>query len=195
MSSEPPVHRVRWLGISVAALSLIVVRALWVAGLRSGRGLSTLAWFVPLVALATAAWLVLWATPRGIFLVVRRRRAEARLLAAHGLIGLCFVLGAALVEREVQRLVDARMESVVNAMVRFREERGHFPVRVEDVVPRYLHAVPTPWPFNAGCGFNYIRTGERVMLLRENLDDDGERPCVPQHGLRYRFLTQRWATW
>lgn len=195
MPSEPPAHRVRWLGISVAALALIFVRGLWVAGLRNGRELSTLAWLVPLVALATVAWLCLWAIPRGMFLGLRGRRSEARSLAVYGLIGVGFVLGAALVEREVQRRVDARMEAVVTAMTRFREERGHFPVRVEDVVPRYLPAVPTPWFFNAGCGFNYIRTGERVMLLRESLDDDGVRPCVPQHGLRYRFLTQRWATW
>ena len=195
MPSEPTRHRLFWVGYGVAALALISVRGLWVAGLRGGRDLSTLAWSVPVLALGVAAWVVLWCVPRWIFLALRRRRGEARAVATQAAMGLAFVGVAAGTEREVQRRVDARMESVVTAMTRFREERGHFPVRVEDVVPRYLPAIPTPWYFNAGCGFGYIRTGERVMLLRENLDDDGERPCVPQHGLRYRFLTLRWETW
>ncbi len=195
MPSEPSQRSWFWVGSGAAALVLIVARGLWVAGLRGGRELSTLAWSVPVFAMGVAAWVVLWCCPRWILLALRGRRAEARALARQAAMGLAFVGCAASTEREVQRRVDARMETVVSAMTRFREERGHFPVRVEDVVPRFLPAIPTPWPFNAGCGFSYIRTGERVMLLRENLDDEGERPCVPQHGLRYRFLTLRWEAW
>jgi hypothetical protein len=195
MPSAPPRGRVFWLACTVAALALIVVRGLWVAGLRNGHDLSTLAWMVPVVALGVTGWIALWACPRWVFLMLRHRRDEARALSLYAAMGLGFVAVTAVVEREVQRRVDARMESVVAAMTRFREERGHFPVHVEDVVPQYLSSIPTPWPLNAGCGFNYIRTGERVMLLREALDDDGDRPCAPQHGLRYRFLRQRWETW
>ena len=195
MSSEPSRGLLYWVGLVAAGVALILVRGLWVAGLRAGRDFALLASTVPVFALATAAWVALWCSPRAALFALRKRRAEARHAALQAVLGVAFVGSAAGVEREIQRRVDARMETVVAAMTRFREERGHFPVRIDDVVPRYLDAIPTPWPYNAGCGFNYIRTGERVMLLREHLDNDGERPCVPQHGLRYRFLPQRWESW
>ncbi len=179
----------------VVACALVAARGLWVAGLRGPRALAMLAWIVPVLALAAAAWLCVWAAPRWVFLAVRGRGIEARAHARRSAWVLAFVAAAAITERTVQRDVDARMEAVVSAVERYRADRGHFPVRLRDVTPRYLREIPSPWPLNRGCGYAYLRTGERVMLLRDNLDDRGQQPCAPQHGLRYRFLTLRWENW
>jgi hypothetical protein len=170
-------------------------RALWTLGLRDGPVLRALSYAVPLLGLASAAWLGVWAIPRWALLAMRRQRGEARAYDRTVALVAGFLLAAVVTERAAQRDVDARMERVVEAVERFRADRGHFPVHLVDVTPAYLDAIPTPWRLNHGCGFAYVRTGERVLLRRNDLDDDGAWPCSTRHGLRYRFLAHRWETW
>lgn len=183
-----------WGQVALASV-LVFARGLWAVGLRDGPVLRALSYAVPVLGLAAAAWLSAWAVPRWALLALRRQGSEAR---AHGRrVGFvaAFLLAAVVTERAAQRDADARMERVVEAVERYRADRGHFPVHLADVTPAYLDAVPTPWRLNHGCGFTYVRTGERVQLRRNDLDDDGAWPCSPQHGLRYRFLVHRWEAW
>lgn len=177
------------------AMVLVFARGLWVLGLRDGQALRALSYAVPVLGLGAVVWLGLWAAPRWVFLALRGRGVEARGLARRAARVGAFVVAAAATEGAAQRDVDARMERVVEAVERYRADRGHFPVHLADVTPAYLDAVPTPWRLNAGCGFTYVRTGERVVVRRSDLDDDGAWPCSSRHGVRYRFLTHRWDAW
>ncbi len=194
----PPDPPLPWTLLALELLlvvSLAAARGVWVAGLRGSEALRLVATAAPLVALASAAVCVLWALPRGVYLALRRRRAALVAHLAHTAPWITAAVLTAGIEHAMQRHVDRRMESVVTAVERFTADRGRYPVRLDDVVPRYLSSVPAPWPLHNGCGFNYVRTGERVQLLRDSLDDTGRRLCDPQHGLRYRFLLQRWEAW
>jgi hypothetical protein len=183
-----------WGQIALAAV-LVLARGLWALGLRDGQALRVLSYAVPVLGLGAAAWLGVWAVPRWVILTLRRRGAAARAHGRRAALVAGFLVAAAATERAAQRDLDARMARVVEAVERYRSDRGHFPVHLADVTPAYLDAVPTPWRLNHGCGFAYVRTGERVALRRNDLDDDGAWPCSSRHGVRYRFLTHRWDVW
>lgn len=73
-------------------------------------------------------------------------------------------------------MADARLRALtlLNALFAHHAERGYFPVRLADLVPTYLPAVPRD-PLNAASAFGYRRTEKDFVLysLGPDARDDG----------------------
>lgn len=186
----PPRFPVRPAFVALGGGLLFVSRFVWELGFRDGHLLAVMAWlgvvvvaFVVLWALGVAVPVAVWSARRG------RHDALRELLRwIAGTLG--FALLTTLACLAARREVDRRMERVVEAVQRFRAEHHRFPVRLEDLVPRYIDAVPQAWPLTDACPYFYRRRREVVALIRRNLDTEGR--CIATGQREHDFLGNRW---
>ena len=128
----------------------------------------------PMLGVYAGLALVLWLIPR-IFVAwkrpdLRRHRARVALVIAAVLAADC---GAYLASEIV---AEKRVVEVADAMARYKAERSAYPLRLQDLVPAYLPAIPAAKPVSMMAGGPiYLFDPNLPMLMYVSIPPFGRR--------------------
>ena len=129
---------------------------------------------VPMLGVYAGLALVLWLIPR-IFVAwkrpeLRRHRTSVALIIAFVLAADC---GAYLASEIV---AERRVVEVADAMARYRSARSAYPLRLQDLVPAYLPAIPEAKPVSMMAGGPiYLFDPNLPMLMYVSIPPFGRR--------------------
>jgi len=79
------------------------------------------------------------------------------------------------VERQFRVLAERRVTAVSLACQLYRADEGHWPQRLDELVPKYLPAAPADPFYNDGRPLGYV-------VLKGKLPDGGDRPMIFYNG-------------
>lgn len=82
---------------------------------------------------------------------------------------------SAYLERQFQGLAERRVTAVSLACQLYRVDEGHWPQRLDELVPKYLPAVPADPFYNDGRPLGYV-------VLKGKLPGGGDRPMIFYNG-------------
>ncbi len=138
----------------------------------------------PMFGMYAGLALVVWLVPR-IFLSrgiadLRRHRTRVALVTAAVLAADC---GAYVVSEIV---AEKRVVAIADALARHKAERNAYPLRLQDLVPAYLPAIPAPKPLSLLAGgilYIYDAAGPSLMYV-----------SIPPYGRRVlNVVTREWT--
>lgn len=121
-------------------------------------GLALVLWFIPRIFIA-------WHRPE-----LRRNRARGALVIAAVLAIDC---GAYLV---MEAVAERRVAEVADALARYKVERNAYPLRLQDLVPAYLPAIPSAKPVSLMSeGPIYLYQPNEPLLMYMSIPPLGRR--------------------
>lgn len=121
----------------------------------------------------------------GTFLKAALGRERPRFWARSGIYAACFAATLGVL-RLNDRIARSRAETVIAAVGAFQAKAGHYPDRLEELVPAYLPAVPPAKIAFAFAQFTYLKPpGEAPLLFYFGVPPFG-RPT-------YSFAEARWS--